>query len=40
MTIINFIYDNLRDELKKNGKMSDIEHLSNYPLPPYPKNDN
>ena len=20
--------------------MSDIEHLSNYPLPPYPKNDN
>ena len=24
---------------KKNGKKSDIVHLSNYPLPPYPKND-
>ena len=30
-----------RDDVQnKTGKMSDIEHLSNYPLPPYPKNDN
>ena len=28
----------LRDDVqKKNGKKSDIVHLSNYPLPPYPK---
>ena len=29
----------VRDALKKNSKMNDIKHLSNYPLPPCPKND-
>jgi len=30
----------VRGALKKKGKISDIEHLSNYPLPTYPKIDN
>ena len=34
------LHYSLRTYLKKTGKMSDIELLSNYPLPPCPKNDN